>query len=555
LKWPKHYEPKILKGDLYAGVLVAVMLVPQSMAYAMLAGLPPVVGLYASTFPLLAYAVLGSSRQLAVGPVAMISLLLSSICSRIASPGTQDYLAAIVTLTLLAAIVQLVLGLIKAGFLVNFVSHAVVSGFTSAAAILIALSQLKHLAGIPLTSSHSSVSLFIESIQKIREIHSPTLALGGISVLVLVLFKRTWPAFPAALLVVIAGTLAVFLLRLDRSGVTVMGLVPAGLPRISVPLFRLPLLVSLFPQALVLVFVGFMESMAVAQWVASREKYRLDANREFLALGVANLVSALSSGFFVTGGFSRTAVNYQAGAKTRVASIISALLVFMTLLFLTPMFHYLPNAVLAAVIIVAVIGLIDLREAIHLFKINRSDGWILVVTFMVTLVVGIDPGLLTGILFSLVLFVYRSSHPRTVVLGYVGSEGAFRDIQRYPEAVTHPKLILIRVDASLYFANARFVEDRIRERWVIQQTARWVVMDMSGVNDIDAVAVSTMDELMEDLDHHGVQFAFAGMKRQVRRVVERAGWHERLGKAMEYPTLYAAFQDLEKKKDRCQQQE
>lgn len=544
ISWLKTYDRDNLKGDLSAGVIVAIMLVPQAMAYAMLAGLPPVIGLYAATFPLVAYAFFGTSRQLAVGPVAIVSLLVATACARVAVPGGADYIAAVTMLTLLVGVIQMALGVLRAGFLINFVSQAVISGFTSAAAIVIALSQLKHILGVNLKGSHSSVQLVFGAATRIGETHWPTLALGLAATAVLFLFKKKWPRFPSALLVAVTGTLVVYLLRLDKHGVEILGEVPRGLPGVSVPSVSLTSLLTLLPDALVIVFVGFMESIAVAQWIASREKYRVDANREFVGLGLANMVSSLLSGYTVTGGFSRTAVNYQAGAKTPFASIVTAAIVLLTLLLLTPLFHYLPNVILGAVIVVAVSGLVDVGQAVRLFRVKKVDGWTLVVTFAVTLTVGIHEGILSGILFSLVLFVARSSRPHTAVLGYVEDQDAYHDRQRYPTATDYPELIVIRVDASLYFANARFVEDRVREQLALKPEANWVLMDMSGVNDVDGVAVSTLSDLMDDCAHRGVQLAFAGMKAQVRDVLVRAGWQERLGKAMDYPTLRAAVHNL-----------
>lgn len=544
MQWSGFYEKSTLRGDLAAGATVAVLLVPQAMAYAMLAGLPPVAGLYAATFPVLTYALLGGSRHLAVGPVAIVSLMVAAACSQFAVPGSAGYLEAVAILTLMVGAIQLILGRVRAGFLARFISHAVVSGFTSAAAIVIALSQLRHLLGIPLDGQFSSVGLVIEVARRTGEIHWPTFGIGIVATAVLLICKKKWPRVPAALLVAIAGTLLVYLLRLDRYGVSILGTVSGGLPRLSLPRLNPQLAWRLFPQALIIVFVGFTESIAVAQWVAAREKYRVNANREFIGLGMANLVAALFSGYAVTGGFSRTAVNYLAGARTRMASAFTAIFVLLALLFLTPLFMYLPKVLLAAVIIVAVSGLIDLRDTVRLFKIKAADGWTLVVTFAVTLVVGIDQGILTGILLSLVLFVARSSRPHTVALGYVAADSSYRDTLRHPEAVTKPGLILIRVDASLYFANARLVEERVREQQALKPDARWIIMDMSGVNDIDAVAVFILEDLMEQAGERGVRFAFAGMKGQVRDVVVKAGWHEKIGSRMAYPSLDAAVRGV-----------
>lgn len=544
-EWIRNYDRSFLKSDISAGAIVAVMLVPQGMAYAMLAGLPPVIGLYAATFPLLAYALLGSSRQLAVGPVAMISLLVAAAVTPLAEPGSADYIRLVALLTLIVGVVQLTLGLLRAGFLTNFVSHAVVSGFTSAGAIIIGLSQLKHMLGIKLESGHSTIQLIAEVFGRINETHLPTLALGGVSAIIIFIFKKKWPRLPAGLFVVIISTLVVYFLGLDMASVGIVGDVPGGLPRPIAPALELTALRRLFPAAMVILFVGYMESVAVAQWIASREKYRVHPNREFAGLGAANLVAGIFSGYVVTGGFSRTAVNYQAGAKSPLASVVTAAIVIITLLFLTPLFHYLPNAVLAAIIIVAVIGLIDVKSAVELFRLKKADGWTLLVTFLITLIIGIEEGILAGVIFSLTLFVARSSHPRTAVLGYVEADDTYRDIRRYPEAATNPNMVIIRVDASLYFANARFVEDRVREELARNPDAKWVILDMTGVNDIDGEAVSTLGELMEHFAPHGVRFAFAGMKAQVRDIVQKAGWFSKLHPVTHYPTLRLAAREIQ----------
>jgi len=544
--WLRAYGRQDFRGDVLAGLVVAVMLVPQAMAYAMLAGLPPVYGLYAATLPLVAYAFFGTSRQLAVGPVAIVSLLVADACSRLAEAGAGGAaglagLAAL--LALLVGVIQVVLGLCRAGFLVNFVSHAVVSGFTSAGAIMIGLSQLQHLLGVKMSGGHSAVTLLAEAVRHAGGAHGPTLAIGLTAAAVLLLARwRRW-RFPATLPVIAASILLVWWFDLEEQGVRAVGAVPGGLPGWRLPTFSLGNLRSLLPSALAIVFIGVMESIAVAKWIATREKYRIDANRELVGLGLANVVAGLFSGYPVTGGFSRTAVNYQAGARTPLAAVFTAALVLLTLLFLTPLFTHLPNAVLAAIIMVAVIGLIDFREARHLFTVKKADGWIFVVTFLVTLSLGMDKGLVAGIVFSLALFIRRSARPHLAVLGRVG-EHEFRDLRRYPNAAVDPAVMMLRVDASLYFANAGFVEDRIRARLVQQPSTRWVVMDMSGVNDIDGVAVTMLTDLMRDTGAAGVQFLFCGMKAAVRDIVERAGWKELLGDRMYHVTLSQALASL-----------
>ena len=547
IPWLRTYKRQDLQGDSIAGLVVAVMLVPQAMAYAMLAGLPPVYGLYAATLPLLAYALLGTSRQLAVGPVAIVSLLVADACAGMINAGaTASTVAALAALlALLVGGIQIALGLCRAGFLINFVSHAVVSGFTSAGAIMIGLSQIQHLLGVKMSSRHSALALFLEVLRHLGDTHLLTLFIGLTALAILLLARyRRW-RFPVTLPVIAVAILLVWGFKLEEYGVRAVGVVPGGLPVWHLPDISLAGIRQLMPSALVIVFTGIMESVAVAKWIATREKYRIDANREMLGLGLANVVTGLFSGYPVTGGFSRTAVSYQAGARTPLAAVFTAALVLLTLLFLTPLFTHLPNAVLAAIIMVAVIGLIDFQEARHLFTVKKADGWTFVVTFIVTLSLGMDKGLLAGIAFSLALFVLRSARPRMAILGRV-SEHEFRDLCQYPDAVTEPMVLMLRFDASLYFANAGFVEERIRSQLVQKSAVRWVLLDMSGVNDIDGVAVSMLTELMRDCASTGVHFAFAGMKAAVRDIVKRAGWENTPREQMFYANLMQALAALAK---------
>ncbi|MGI8866020.1 MAG: SulP family inorganic anion transporter, partial [Rubrobacteraceae bacterium] len=456
--WLRRYKREDLGGDFSAGLIVAVMLIPQGMAYAMLAGLPPVVGLYASTIPLILYALFGSSRHLAVGPVALVSLLTLTGVSALAKPGSGEFVALAALLALMVGVIQFGLGLLRAGFVVNFLSHAVISGFTSAAAIVIGLSQLKHLLGVDLESTNSVFILLWQAAQKLGEVNLITLGIGLASIAALVLFRKVAPRFPAPLLVVTLSTLAVYVFGLQDRGVGIVGDVPQGVPSFALPAFGLDSVTSLLTIALTISFVGFMESIAVAKSIANREKYKVDANRELVSLGLANVAGSMFSAYPVTGGFSRSAVNYQSGARTPLASIITAVLIVMTLLFFTPLFYYLPNAVLAAIVMVAVYGLIDFMEPVKLFKVKKVDGWTLLITFAATLLIGIEQGILVGVAFSLALFIWRSAYPHTTEVGYLPEEDVFRNVTRYPEAQTFPNTLVVRVDASLYFANAAFWE-------------------------------------------------------------------------------------------------
>lgn len=545
LEWLQNYKRENLRGDFAAGLIVAIMLVPQGMAYAMLAGLPPVTGLYASTFPLITYALFGSSRQLAVGPVAMMSLLVFAGVSSIAEPGSGKYVSLVLLLSLMVGVMQLGMGLLRAGFIVNFISHAVISGFTSAAAMIILLSQLHHLFGIKvLSGGHSAIHLLKEIIHGLGGIHLITFGIGSGSILVLLIFKRKLPNFPAPIVVVAASTLVVSFFGLDQYGVSIVGHVPKGIPSLSWPGLGLDLLRDLFPAALTILFVGFMESISIAEMIAAKEKYKIESNQELIGLGFANIVGSFFSAYPVTGGFSRTAVNYQAGARTGLASIITAVIVLLTLLFFTSFFHDLPHAVLAAIVIVAVAGLIDVKGAKHLFRLKRIDGWTLTITFVATLAIGSKEGILIGVAFSLLVFIWRSAHPFAAELGYLEKENVFRNLKRFPEGRTYPEALILRVDASLYFANMGFLEDFLRKRIVEKPNVKWIIMDLSGVNDMDAVAIDRLSEMMDSYRDQGIQFTWASMKGPVRDLVARAEWEKKYGKQMEYLSIHHALKGI-----------
>jgi len=354
--------------------------------------------------------------------------------------------------------------------------------------------------------------LFLEAGHRIGETNPVTLAIGLVSIAVQVFFKLKFPHFPVALLVVAGSTVLAYSFRLDHLGVKIVGNVPQGLPGFSLPPFSLESLRLLFPYTLTILFVGFMESISVAKLIAAKEKYKIDSNQELKGLGLANIVASFFSAYPVTGGFSRTAVNHQAGARTGLASIITAGLIILILLFFTPLFYYLPNTVLASIVIVAVVGLIDVREAKRLFKVKKIDGWTLTLTFITTLAIGSEQGILIGMAFSLLVFIWRSSHPHTAELGYLEKENIFRNIERYPAAKTYPEALILRVDASLYFANTVFLDDLLRKRIVERPEVKWVVMDLSGVNDIDAVAIDNLENIMDNYRQGDIYFSFTGMK-------------------------------------------
>jgi len=531
--WLRRYDRRDLGGDVTAGIVVAVMLVPQGMAYAMLAGMPPVAGLYASAIPVLAYVLFGSSRQLAVGPSALTALLTLAGVSQLATPGSASFVVLAGVLALMAGLIQVLLGLLRAGFITNFLSSAVINGFTSGAAIIIAVNQLKDLLGVQADAGAGLVGLVRGLLPHLHQTNLPTFAIGAGAVALLLALKR-WRvrALPGPLVVVVLGTLAVGLAGLDGAGVAVVGHVPRGLPMPALPAVDLGALPALVPAALTLAFVGFMEAIAVGRSLAARERTTVDANRELVGLGLANLVAGVVRGYPLGGGFGRSAVNYDAGARTQLASVVRAALLVLTLLALTPLFTFLPRAVLGAIVFVAVIGLVDVREPLRLFRVRPADGWTLVVTFAATLFIGVEAGILIGVAFSLLVFVARSAYPHVAELGWLQDAGVFRNVRRFEHARRYRGVLLARPDASLYFANMAFLEswldDAVRRRTgSAGESVRAVVLDFSAVNDVDAVALEALERRLVEWDGAGVALHLAGVKGPVRDRLARSGFSRR----------------------------
>ncbi len=532
LRWGPAYERADLRSDLAAGLTVGAMLVPQAMAYALLAGLPPQVGLYAATIPVLVYAVFGTSRQLAVGPVAIVSLLTASALGGIVEEGTADYLAAAATLALLVGVIHIVVGAGRLGFLVNFLSHSVLVGFTAAAAIIIGFSQVKHLLGIRIDGGDHFYETVWAVVGGLTDTHGATLALGVGALGALLLLRRMMPKVPAALVVMVGSIAAVAALDLTSRGVSTVGDIPDTLPSFGLPTFDGSLIGRLLPTALVITLVGFMESIAVAKVYARRHRYTIDPNGELVGLGAANVASGLFGGYPVTGGFSRTAVNDTAGARTPLASIVTALIVLATIAFLTPLLSSLPNAALGAIIVVAVIGLVDVREMRHIARVKSSDLIGLSVAFVATLVLGIELGIGVAVLASMIVVFARMSRPHTAVLGRVDGTTNYRNVARFPEVVTRDDVRVIRIDAALSFVNATVVKKLILEQAALVSVGpRALVLDASGINDLDATGVAMLEELLPDLDERGVQLHLADVKGPVRDVLRRAGiWQSVAGR-------------------------
>jgi len=541
--WMKNYKRESLNGDIIAGVTVAMMLIPQAMSYALLAGLPPYIGLYASVLPLLVYALFGTSRQLAVGPVAMVALLVSSGVGALAGTNVSQYIGLAILLSLMVGVIQFGMGVFRLGFLTNFMSHPVISGFTSAAALIIGFSQLKHIVGLPLPRTENITETIWLTIQNASDINLVALAIGLSGIILLLLIKKLTPKLPGAMFAVITSTLAVYLFDLKtKHNISVVGEVPAGFPEFSIPAFSSQDLTSLLPIAITISFVGFLESIAVAKKIASEKRYEIDANKELIGLGLANIVGAFFKAMPVTGGFSRTAVNKNAGANTGLASITTAILIGISLLFLTPLFYYIPKAILGSIIMVAVFGLIDIHEVKHLWKIKRDDLGMLAFTFIATLTLGVKTGIFISVGVSMIWFVIKTTRPHFAVLGQLPNTKAYRNIKRHPQAETKAGLLAIRFDAQFYYGNVNFLKDTLKkEESMLSSPLKVVVLDASSINQLDSSADTAMHEVLRDYKERNITLYFANVKGPVMDVMTRSGFVELLGKNNYFLTVHDAI--------------
>lgn len=518
LDWLPTYGKDQMQGDIASGLTVGVMLIPQGMAYAMIAGLPPEYGLYASIVPLFLYAIFGTSRQLAVGPVAMVSLLTVAGVATIAEVGTETYIALTITLALLVGIIQFLLGVFRLGFLVNFLSHPVISGFTSAAALIIGLSQLKHLLGIDIKRSHHVHEIIMQAVEKASEINWITFGLGIGGIVLILLAKRIHKAIPGPLVAVVFGVLAVWAFNLSEMGVKIVGEIPSSLPSFGIPDMGWENIQMLLPIALAISLVSYMESIAVAKAIQSKHKnYKVVPNQELIALGIANIGGSLFQSYPVTGGFSRTAVNDQAGAKTGMAAIISAVLIVVTLLFLTPLFYNLPKAMLASVIMVAVFGLIDIKEPKELWKTDRSDFWMLIATFIGTLALGVEQGIGIGVILSLGMIIFQTTRPHVAELGKVPNRGVYRNKNRFSEVEVRDELLIVRFDAQLYFANVVYFRETLEKLIAAKgDKIKLLILNSESINKVDSSALHALTDLVKDLRLANIDVAFTGVKGPVR---------------------------------------
>ncbi len=554
LDWLPNYKKEWFKGDLGAGLTVGVMLIPQGMAYASIAGLPPVYGLYASIIPLLIYAIFGTSRQLAIGPVAMVSLLTATAIGSFQGLSIEQYISYAILLAFLVGAIQFLLGLFRLGFLVNFLSHPVVSGFTSAAALIIGLSQLKSLLGINIPRSHHINEILMNALDKFDEINWISFTIGLVGILLILGLKKINKSLPSQLFAVIFGILAVTLFGLNQgeNAIKIVGDIPASLPSFGIPDMDLNLINSLFVIALTIALVSFMESITVAKAIQSKHRdYKVLPNQELIGLGLANIVGSFFQSYPTTGGFSRTAVNDQAGAKSGLAAIISATLIVITLLFLTPYFYNLPKAILASVIMVAVFGLIDYKEVIHLWKSNKTDFFLLLITFFATLTIGIEKGIGLGVILSLVTVILKTTRPHVAVLANIHGTHFYRNVVRFGEdVILKEDILIVRFDAQIYFANTTFFKDKLEELVIEKgEKLKLIIIDGESMNNLDSSGVHALKEVIDLYQSKGIEIAFSGMIGPVRDAMRKGGVIDKISFEYCFMSIQEAVDNYEGQRD------
>lgn len=509
-------SPKSLKTDILSGITVALILVPQSMAYAQLAGLPAYYGLYASFLPPIVAAIFGSSRQLATGPVAVVSLMTAATLEPLAVAGSEGFLAYATLLAFMIGLFQVLLGVFRLGVLVDFLSHPVILAFTNAGAIIIATSQLSKVFGITVEKSeHHFETIYNVLVTALSSTHWLTLIMAVLSIAIMVGLKKWRPALPNILIAVVATTLLSKLIGFAEHGGAIVGHVPSELPGFQLPILDIDIVLDLATSAVIIALIGFMEAISIAKAMAAQTRQRLDTNQELFGQGIANMVAGVFSGYPVSGSFSRSAVNIASGAKTALSSIVTGLVVGATLLFLTPLLHHLPQATLATVIILAVIRLINLKPMLQTWKAEKHDGIVAVITFIMTLLLAphLEKGILIGVILSMGLFIYRTMRPRFVETGRY-YDGRLRDIKAHPEMKSCPHIIILRFDMSLYYANAGYLENKVLEVYAENPEVSYIILDAAGIHMIDSTGKMVLVQLQQRLHDAGVNFLIARMKHQ-----------------------------------------
>jgi sulfate permease, SulP family len=542
--WLRGYERADLPRDLVAGLTVAILLVPQGLAYAALAGMPPITGLYAGLVALIVYALFGTSSHLSYGPVAIVGLLTATGIGPLAGGDPVRFAALAGTLAVMVGVLHLVLGALRVGAVVELIAHPVIVGFTAAAGIIIALTQAKDLLGVDLDRSERALEAALAVSDAVGSTHLPTLALGAGAIALLLAGRRFAPRLPSAFVVVVLGVVAALALGLDAAGVRLVGEIPSGLPRPMLPGLDVADVIALLPTALVVTLLSFAESISIGKAIAGRSRETLDANRELLASGAANVAVGFAGGFPVAGSFSRSFLMFSTRGRTQASGLFAAAVLVLTLTLLTPLLEPLPRAVLAAIVIVTVIGLVDLAEARRITLVDRSDGVVLGVTFVSTLLLGVELGLATGIVVNLVLYMGRSMRPEVVVLSRLLGTMEFRNSERHAGVAPADDGLILRIDGPLDFLSARAITTRIRQQVASRPTLDWIVLDCSAMSSLDATGLHALHEVQLQLRAAGVSLQLATLRGPQRDIIRRAGLAGELLGSVAHESIDGALEAL-----------
>ncbi|MBX2819972.1 MAG: sulfate permease [Rhodothermaceae bacterium] len=547
-EWASSYTRQDFSSDVVAGLTVGIMLVPQSMAYAMLAGMPPIYGLYASLVPLLVYALFASSRHVTPGTVAIDSLIMVFALGAFAEPFSSAYIQLAFMFAFMVGIVHLIMAVGKLGFLVNLLSRPVIMGFIFAAATIIGCNQFSNLMGLDLPRREHFYMLIYDAGVNVFNTHLPSVLVGLIGIFGLLFFRKWKNLFPAALAVVILSIVASWGLKLEERGVQVVGSIPTGIPGFAPFTFEFGMMGELMLTAVTLALIQFTNVISLGKTFANKHNYSINPNKELFALGASNIVGSFFQSYTVSGSFSRTAVNEEAGAKSPVSNVFAALLIGLTLLFLTPVLYYLPIPILAAIIMVASFGMVKFKEMKSLFKMKKTDGYLSIITMVVTLALGLEAGILSGIMASVIAIMYRISRPNVAVLGNIPGTRSFRDIDLHDNVTQIEGVLILRVDASFSYANADFLKELILSSSRPEtSTISYVIIDASSVNDLDTTAVQALFAVIDVLEKRHVELYFTGVHGSVSDVMTNSGLAERLGMNRFFLSPYRALEYIKGK--------
>lgn len=529
-EWLPDYNSRMFAGDLTAGLTTGVMFIPQGMAYAVIAGVPPIYGLYAGVIPLLIYPLLGTSKNLSIGPVAIDMLIVAAGVSLIAEPNTDRYVALTILLTMMAGGMQLLMGSMRLGSVLNIFSRPVIAGFTLAAPLIIAFSQVNNLFGVELTQTQYIFIIIEELVTGFEQIHWETFTWGIAAIILMATVRYLKPIFPISVVILSISILLSWITGAGQLGIELVGDIPTGLPAFALPEINFNNMRELLPTALTLALVQFMSVASLGQTFAKRHNYIIDANHELVAIGASNFLGSFFKSIPVSGSFSRSAASEQANVQSPLANIITSVVIIATLLFLTPIFYYLPMPILAAIIIVSALNLIDIQEFKFLYKTRHSEGLIAIFTAGCTLLIGIQEGILLGVVASMIHMLYKYSRPNVAELGIIPGTRLFKNLDRNPEAKPIDGLMILRVDASFSFVNADFFRDYIieksRER---NKSTRYVVIDGSTINTLDTTAIEQLKTMVGTLKNWDIELYIAGLKGPIRDIIDKSGMREFMG--------------------------